>query len=593
MPAKSPPYLQSCITKRRFLIVEEPADAELIGVMLEGAYQRQAHIEFAATQQQAAEILNNHKFDAILLGLRLPDSSGAATVSAISTLTPNTAILVLIGNQDESLAIESLSSGAQDYLAKNELSATNLSRCIRYAQERKAIELKLKAALEETADRTQKLEQSTHHDSLTTLPNRAYFDSQARRTLIRAARLGSEVALIHFDINKFKEINDSLGHATGDEILHQVAARAKGIVRHSDFIARLGGDEFVIIADITDHKNECYALVERLLNCFADPFIVNSQEIFSSASIGIAFYPDAATLETLVNRADLAMHEAKKNADSVCFFSATMKTTYARTMSIKSELRNAVTNGEFSAEFQAYYPLDGKGNLCAEALARWSSSTLGNVGPNDFIPVVERSPVNNALTRRIVTQCAELVIQAKQSSLKLDRININVSANQLIDRSFPSYLLRWLQEDGIDPEHICIEITEREMIKNIDACKTHINVLRDQGVSIALDDFGSGYSSITHLLSLPIDSLKLDRVLVKDVQTNTRHQALNAGIAEMAHRMGMRVTAEGVETLEEYETMKSLGYDYFQGWFFSRACNIETFLKDHSGTRSQTNRMTN
>ena len=594
MIVKSPPHLQSCTAKGQFLVVEDnPADAELIQVMLEGSYHNQADITLATTLQQATSLLNERKFDAILLDLHLPDSSGAATVSAVSKLNPNTAILVLTGTQDESIAVEALSSGAQDYLSKNEVSSTNFSRSIRYAQERKAIELKLKAALEETADRNQKLEQSAHHDFLTTLPNRAYFDSQARRTLFRAARTGSEVALIYFDINKFKEINDSLGHSTGDELLRQVAARAKTVVRSSDFIARLGGDEFVIIADITNHKNECYALVERVLSCFAEPFTVNTQEIFSSASVGVAFYPDAGTLETLIQRADLAMYEAKKNAGNVCFFTATMETTYARTMSIKSELSNAVTNREFSAEFQAYYPLEGKGNLCAEALARWTSPTLGKVGPNDFIPVVERSPVNNALTRRIVAQCGDLLAQAEQSNLKLDRININVSASQLIDRSFASYLLRWFAEDGIDPERICIEITEREMINNIDACKSHINLLRDKGVSIALDDFGSGYSSITHLLSLPIDSLKLDQMLVKDVQTNTRHQALNAGIAEMAHRLGMRVIAEGVETLEEYNTMKNLGYDYFQGWYFSRASSIETFLKEHLATRQQSNHRSN
>ena len=570
---------QPIFTENNYLLVEDsPVDAEYVISMLYAHFNDDVSVDTANTFTKALFWLKNHSYKAIILDLHLPDRSGISMVSEIVELHPTLPIVVLTGLENQEVAVQAINKGAQDYIAKRDVTPELLARCLRYAEERKAIELKLKNALKESADQNNQLEKLARHDFLTTLPNRAHFESSSRKMMQSATRRSTSIALIYFDINKFKSINDSFGHSAGDELLREVARRAKAIVRDTDIIARLGGDEFVVMAEIEDDKSECYALVDRLLTCFSYPFDLNGQQIGSAPSVGISFFPEAQTLDILIQQADLAMYEAKRNGRHVCFFTDSIEATYTRSIQIKSNLKNAVEKTEFFSEFQAYYSSNDNNLVYVEALARWQSAELGAVPPNEFIPIVEHSPINNTLTQHIIKQCGSLNTLATRNNIDLGLINVNISASQLNDNFFCEKLLQWLDEANLSPDLLCLEITEREIVQNISHCGATIHSLRNAGIRIALDDFGSGYSSITHLISLPIDYLKLDRMLVHDINLNEKYQALNAGIIEMAHRLGMKVVAEGIETEEEYLTLKKLDCDFYQGWHFSRAQPIKDFV---------------
>ena len=573
-------YQNSDVEACYLLIEDNPYDAELVSALIESAFDYQVEVQTVSRFEQALQLLAQKEYDAIFLDMNLPDHSGLCNVEYIDNMYPQLPIVVLTNNNDDRTALRAINYGAQDYLSKNEVTPEILARSLRYAQERKNIEIRLKIALDESANRNIQLEKLARHDFLTSLPNRAYFDCAALKMLKRASRHKKCFSLVYFDINKFKTINDSFGHSAGDELLRQVATRARKIVRETDFLARMGGDEFAIVTDMIEERSEVYALVTRLLSCFNEVYRIDNQDLNISTSIGVSFFPDADSLGQLIRQADLSMHEAKSRKQDVCFFTQEMEKTYARSIQIRANLRSATKNTEFHCEFQGYYSKQSDGRIYTEALARWQSPILGEVAPNEFIPVVEHGPLNNHLTRAIVGQCGLLADMARSNNIPIGRINVNVSASQLCEPSFVRQLFHWIHQADIDPNILCLELIEREMVQNISNCGAHIQALRKEGIAIALDDFGSGYSSITHLISLPIDVLKLDRMLVKNIDQSPKYQALNAGIVDMAHRLEMAVIAEGIETAEEYAILKSLGCDYFQGFYFSRPQPAEVFIND-------------
>ncbi len=565
---------------RVYLMAEDdPADAELVKQMLAQAFDEEYAVVCVDRFEKIQTALANGTFEALILDMNLPDRSGIDNVSQLGCHFPELPIVVLTGQDDLSVAVEALKRGAQDYLTKNNVTPEVLSRSLRYAQERKSIELKLKKALDDSADRNHQLEKMARHDFLTSLPNRAYFECAATKMLYRAARSNKQVALLYFDLNNFKKVNDNFGHATGDALLRQVANRTKDIARETDFIARLGGDEFVIITDLLESKSEVYSLVNRLLETFEEPFIVESHKLLSSTSIGVAFYPDANNVNSLLKQADCAMYEAKvKRHVPVCFFTTQMGAIYTRNLEIESQIGNALSNNELDVLFQPIHSLSGPAPFHAEALLRWHSPALGYISAKEFIPVIENSPIINELTNIVLKKSKSIIRALVDIGHDVERININVTASQLTNPSFRKQLLIWLDDYDISPQLLCLELTEREMVKNADQCSEQITMLRDDGFCVALDDFGTGYSSITHLLSMPIDYLKLDRLLVDHIDKNTRNQALTAGIIEMAHRLNMKVVAEGIERKEELTILEQLGCDFLQGFYLSKPTPIDELL---------------
>jgi EAL domain-containing protein (putative c-di-GMP-specific phosphodiesterase class I) len=343
------------------------------------------------------------------------------------------------------------------------------------------------------------------------------------------------------------------------------------IVRHSDILARIGGDEFVIVSNITDGKQEIYPLVKRIQSQFEQEFDLGAIQTTISTSIGVAFYPDAENLDLLIKQADCAMYEAKEDAfSSTCFYSEEIAAKYTRVQKVESLLGPAIENQEFYTVFQPIVRAQGDSGVYVEALARWHSDSLGHVSPDEFITIAENTPAINGITRQITSHVRDFYHCLCEQGLQVNRITINISASQVINEHFCKRFLEWLTDFDLPHQHICLELTERQVVQNFETCKKQFALLQEQGIQIALDDFGSGFSSVTHLLALPFDVLKLDRGLISYIDRDTRNQAIIAGIVEMAHRLGMKVIAEGIEREEEKLKAIDLGCDYLQGYFFAK-----------------------
>lgn len=559
-----------------FLMAEDnPVDAEIFSEMLNEAFHCQNSVVCVDRYEKICEALDHGEYQALILDMDLPDQSGIDNIHQLGQQYPSLPIVVLTGNEDQALAIDSLHCGAQDYLSKNKVTPDMLARSVNYATERKQIEQELKAALEDADSKNKQLESQAKHDPLTGLANRAYFQDMATRAFLRSKRRNLKVALLYLDLNEFKKINDTYGHMAGDELLQEVSSRLKGVVRDSDFLARIGGDEFVIITDSLENKQEVYPLIKRIRNQFDKAFKIGSHELNVTSSIGIAFYPEADSLDLLIKQADCAMYEAKEDPNSsTCFYSDQIAAQYARAQKIELSLAASIEKEEVTTVFQPVINVNNPNEIHVETLARWHSSILGDVHPEEFIPIAENTPTINGITRIATKQVSELYKVANQNNQKIKKVAINISAYQLTNHNFYQIFSQWLKDFNLSAENICLELTERQVVNNVKRCKEQLYFLKDKGIQIALDDFGSGFSSITHLLDLPFDMLKLDQVLMSHIDKSQRNQALVAGVVEMAHRLNMQVVAEGIETEEERQMAIELGCDFLQGYWISKPLSI-------------------
>ncbi|MCL9783328.1 EAL domain-containing protein [Vibrio sp. S4M6] len=562
--------------QRMFLMAEDnPADAEIFTEMIHQAFNGQCATVCVDRFDKISQVLGEHDVQALILDMDLPDRSGVDNIIQLREQYPTLPIVVLTGNEDLNTAIHSLQHGAQDYLTKKQVTPDILERSLHYAKERKNIERKLQDALNDAAEKNVELDTQAKHDSLTGLPNRAYFHDVAPRILHRAQRHDKKVGLLYFDLNGFKKVNDTYGHLTGDKLLQQVVDRISQVVRDSDFFARLGGDEFVLITDVIDEKEEVTPLIQRITQQFKSPFEIGLHKIIISASVGISFYPDETNLDRLLKQADKAMYEAKKHRHSLtCYYADKLSSELSYTQKVESCLSNAFEDNELTARFQPVINRRDSSKIYLEALVRWYSKELGVVSPGDFIPVAENTPAINDITLAVLAYVRALFSSAETRGLKVEKVAINVSAAQLADDQFCTLFLKWLKELNLPTHCICLELTERQIVQNIQKCKEQFVYLRNHGIQISLDDFGTGFSSITHLLELPFDTLKLDRVLISHIDSNTRNQALVAGIVEMAHRLDMTVVAEGIERQEERDKAIELGCDFVQGYLISQAMPV-------------------
>lgn len=572
-----------------FLVAEDnPVDIEIINTMLKKAYQNQYKATFVETFHSIFAAADNTHYDVLILDMNLPDKKSADGVVELQQRYPNLPIIILTEQNDLSVAVQTLKLGVQDFLTKNNVTPQVLSRSLRYAKERKQIEQALKQSVQQMSDQNLQLKHLAHTDHLSGLPNRSCFEAKVKDSIQRAKRTNREFALLYIDLDNFKRVNDNFGHTVGDILLLKVSNRLKNIVRKADFLARIGGDEFVIYTDGLANRDEVYQLIDRILAVFDAPFKIENKEIQSNPSIGIAFYPDADNLELLLKQADYAMYEAKESEDSnVCFYTKEMESLYSRRLAIEAEFDTAIENDEFDVHFQKIESLSHSNYLGFEALLRWRSAKLGNVSPGEFVPIYENSPVINQLTKLVFIKAQALYESYERQGKYIDSIKVNVTASQLSSGIFTSLLLQWLKIYRLPPSSICLELTERQIVKNTRACLKQIKKLRREGVKIALDDFGTGFSSVQHLLEFTIDYIKLDITMIRNIEKHKRKQALVAGIVEMAHRLDLKIVAEGVETQVEYDMCKQLGCDYLQGYFIHRPESMHLITEELNNRAAQ------
>lgn len=408
-----------------------------------------------------------------------------------------------------------------------------------------------------------------YHDTLTGLPNRSLFQNKLKEALDQASRDQQPLAILFLDLDRFKFINDTLGHSTGDSLLTQVAQRLRDCVGPFDHVCRLGGDEFTIILHQTDHeraKQFSEALIQKL--CL--PIYLGNQSLIVTTSIGISLFPqDGQDAETLIKNADTAMYQAKEyGRNNVQFFCPDMNVALAKKMMLEAGLRTALDNNEFQLYYQPQY--DHEKIVGLEALIRWQHPVYGIVSPLDFIPLAEETGLIIPIGQWVLEKACEQCVKWQQQGLPPVRLAVNLSMRQLQDKHLVTMVQQTLQNSGLDPSYLELEITESIAMHRLDTVIPRLQALQAMGIHISIDDFGTGYSSLSCLQLLPINSLKIDQSFMRNISTNASNTSIVSAIAAMAHSLSLSLVAEGVETEAQLEFLRSLGCRTFQGYLFSK-----------------------
>ena len=430
------------------------------------------------------------------------------------------------------------------------------------------------------------------HDTVTDLANRALFMDRLEHALTRRERDNESLAVMFLDLDNFKEINDSLGHVAGDELLMQVAERLKDVLRASDTPARFGGDEFAILLEETADPEDTIRVAERIVAAFKRRFVVAGREVTMSASIGVAVTASRdITAEDLVGQADVAMYRAKvKGKDTFEVFEPGMQDVVARRLEVRSGLETAIDRHELIVLYQPIVDLATSTPIGVEALVRWKHPRWGMVVPSEFIGIAEETGMIRELGLYVLEEACRQWVAWQVASIDEASftLSVNVSPRQLRDPSFVSEVGRILTQAGLPPSHLTLEITESFMVEDPASARARLHELKALGVRISMDDFGTGYSSLASLQDLPLDILKIDKVFVDHIAEDPRRTAFAQAIIRMGKTLGLGLIAEGVETAEQSERLQSLGCRFAQGFYFSKpvpAEEIQHMLNSSHATR--------
>jgi diguanylate cyclase (GGDEF)-like protein/PAS domain S-box-containing protein len=430
-----------------------------------------------------------------------------------------------------------------------------------------------------------------YHDSLTDLPNRAMFNRHLSHAIAQARRYRKKLAILFIDLDRFKIINDTLGHDAGDRLLQEMALRLSSSLRNTDLVARvndkhdlvarLGGDEFVVMIEDASDSTHISHIAHKILTNMVEEFILNGQLVHITASIGISIFPDDGRDEfTLMKHADIAMYRAKeKGKNNYQFYSAQMSLHTANVLALESHLRRAMERNELTLYYQAKVEASSGRIIGAEALVRWKHPELGLLLPDEFIPLAEEIGLVGTLSKWVLTEACHQNSRWQEQGLPPLLIAVNMSARQFDDDNVVADTARILEETDMDPKFLELEITESMMMYNPEKTIQILSNLRDMGIRIAIDDFGIGFSSLSHLKQFPIDIIKIDRSFIQDIPGDEADEAITAAIIAMGKSMKITVVAEGVENSKQLEFLSNLDCEEIQGYFFSKPLPADEFAK--------------
>lgn len=419
----------------------------------------------------------------------------------------------------------------------------------------------------------ERLHHMAHYDHLTGLPNRVLFAERLGQAMLDARRRDRFVGVVFLDLDRFKYINDSLGHGVGDALLKAVAKRLTDSVRPGDTVARLAGDEFTIALVDMAHGDDAAAVAQKILDDLAEPFHIGAHELFTGASMGLTICPaDDVSVEGLLRNADIAMYRAKdQGGNGFHFYSADMTTKARARLSLENDLRRALEREELVLHYQPIVSLNAREVVAVEALVRWQHPDRGLVLPADFIPLAEETGLILPLGEWAIHTALSQLRDFTRAGYTTLRVGVNVSAYQFRQRQIVGVTQSALAAAGIAPSRLQLEITESVLIQNMELTAAALRALSDLGVELSLDDFGTGYSSLSYLKRFPIDVLKIDRSFVRDIPGDADDAAIASAIISMAHTLGIAVVAEGVETLAQLEFLRARGCNYAQGFYIGEA----------------------
>lgn len=425
----------------------------------------------------------------------------------------------------------------------------------------------------------QRIHLLAYYDPLTSLPNRVLFGDRLGQALAASRRGGGKVALLFLDLDRFKSINDSLGHAAGDSLLQSVADRLKLCIREMDSICRQGGDEFMVLLPGIEKREDVAAIAQKIIAAMSDPHYIEGRNLVVSFSIGISIYPaDADTPEALIQNADAAMYHAKEHGrNNFQFFTPDMNAEALDLLSLEADFRRAMVNGELQIYYQPQIDNATGAIVGVEALARWLHPERGFVPPSRFVSIAEESGLIGQLGEWVLrTACAQNRKWQEDGIVKIP-VAVNLSALQFHQKDLVELIVGILHETGLEPRYLELELTEGIIMKNAESTIATLNALKKAGVLLSIDDFGTGYSSLSYLKRFPIDKLKIDQSFIRDVATNENDALITTTIISMGHNLRFRVIAEGVETAEQISFLKEHQCDETQGYFVSTPLPPEEF----------------
>lgn len=505
--------------------------------------------------REALEWLYDDSFEVVLTDLSLPDARGLDALTRVQAAAPSAAIIVLSGIADQSLASKALQLGAQDFLVKSHLDGPTLRRSLDFALERKRFE--------------QRLTRLARHDQLTGLPNRLQFLEQLEQQVARAQRRKTRLCVMFLDLDRFKQINDTLGHDVGDSLLLRVGHVLIEAVREYDLVARLGGDEFAIVVDDLVEENTTFEVAHRILHAFKTPIVASGMKLDVSVSIGMALFPDAATsTQGLLRAADAAMYTAKSTGRNRCHLHGSESRGGASPrVALAERLRGSRTCSDFRLHFQPQVDLRTEETVAYEALLRWRYGE-SLLGPVEFLDFLEESGQICEVGAWVLDQVCQTLRRRCNSGVLRFRISINVSRRQL-ENGLTERVLETLKRYELPPHAIELEVTEAVLLDEKQEQRT-LTDLKSAGLRLALDDFGTGYASLACLERFPGDVLKLDRSVVCRAVDSSEGAALTKGIIDLAHSLGLTVVAEGIETRKQLEVLVRSGCDLAQGFLLGR-----------------------
>ncbi len=559
---------QSQLTHNVLLIEDNPGDARLIREMLAEEPESPFRLHFADKLSAGLELLTSSAASLVLLDLSLPDSFGLETFAKVYAHSPAVPIIVLTGNDDQTVALSAVKGGAQDYLVKGRLDRELLLRSMQYSIERKRYQVQL--------------EHQANYDALTGLPNRNLLYDRLRQS-VYSQRQPRPMAVVFIDLDHFKFVNDSLGHGTGDKLLKAMSERLRGVLREGDTVARLGGDEFVVILNDQAHEEVIFRAVQRISAAVCEPLVIDGKELYVTCSAGISLYPqDGADVETLLRNADAAMYRAKDHGrNNFQFYTSEMNERISERLNLENSLRRAVERKELVLNYQQKVDLR-TGAICgAEALVRWNHPELGFLRPERFIPLAEETGLILAIGEWVIREACRQVRAWLDAGLKPGVVSVNLSARQFRQDGLVRAVSRILEETGVDPRHLELELTESTVMHNVQNGIAILHGLKSLGIALSVDDFGTGYSSLSYLKDLPIDVLKIDRSFVRDIGAGEGDDdgVLAQAIISLGHSLHLQVIAEGIESDAQLRFLKRHGCDHGQGFFYGEPVPCEAFTR--------------
>jgi diguanylate cyclase (GGDEF)-like protein/PAS domain S-box-containing protein len=426
-----------------------------------------------------------------------------------------------------------------------------------------------------------RLHELVNHDPLTGLPNRRLFNELLEHAIKRAEREHHQIALLFVDLDRFKAINDSLGHQVGDKLLYEVSKRIHHAMRDSDIVARLGGDEFLVMMDMIKHPQDAALIAQKIIYALQVEFFIDGKEIFIGASVGISIFPkDGSDVDSLIKAADIAMYQVKnRGKNNHCFYSEDLSKNAVERFTIESQLRHALERNQFEMYYQPQISLLTGDIIGAEALIRWRHPDLGLVSPARFIPIAEETGLIVQIGEWVLRQAALQAIQWINDGYTMQWISVNVSGVQIMRSNFYDTVYGILIETNCNPNILELEITESTVMQNTEFVIDTFNNIKQLGVRVAIDDFGTGYSSLSNLKRLPLDKIKIDQSFVRGLPDDLDDAAITNTINAMACSLGFTVIAEGVETLAQATFLKNMGCLEAQGYLYSKPVTAAEFTK--------------